>query len=97
VGRQGVGGWHAESALGRVELHPESSQIGEDFSQIVQEGTRLLRFHDDIVHVCVNISADLILQAFFHAPLVGGACIFQAEWHSRVAISPYGVMNEVFI
>jgi hypothetical protein len=60
-----LAGWHAKGALGQVELHPESSRIGEGFSQNIKEGLLLLGFYNNIIHICVNNSADLLLQVFF--------------------------------
>ena len=50
----------------------------------------LLGLHHDVVHVHVDIAAELRQQAFLHAALEGGAGVLQAERHGDVAIRPKG-------
>ena len=50
----------------------------------------LLGLHHDVVHVYVDIAAELRQQAFLHAALEGGAGVLQAERHGDVAIRPKG-------
>ena len=50
----------------------------------------LLGLHHDVVHIDVDIAAELRQQAFLHAALEGGAGVLQAERHGDVAIRPKG-------
>jgi len=48
----------------------------------------LLGFNDHIVHVDLDILADLFLKAGLHAPLIDGASVLQPEGHGVVAVNP---------
>ena len=50
----------------------------------------LLGLHHDVVHVDVDVAAELRQQAFLHAALESGAGVLQAERHGDVAIRPEG-------
>ena len=65
-------------------------EVGECFLQIVEEREVLLGLHHDVVHVHVDVAAELRQQAFLHAALEGGASFLQAEQHGDVAICPKG-------
>ena len=54
-----LSGWDAEDALFRVELDLVFAEVGECFLQIVEEREVLLGLHHDIVHVHVDVLAEL--------------------------------------
>ena len=47
----------------------------------------LLRGHHHIVYVGLHISSQQRCQDLIHQPLIGGACIFQAERHHCVTVT----------
>ena len=50
----------------------------------------LLGLHHDVVHVDVDVAAELRQQAFLHAALEGGDGVLLAKRHGDVAIRPKG-------
>ena len=62
--------WDTEGTLGWIQFDSEPSQIGECFTEIIEQGSALFHLDDDIVHVHLHIFANLIVQAFLHTPLV---------------------------
>jgi hypothetical protein len=62
-------------------------QVCESLLEIVKECSLLLGFHHHIIHICVYVSAYLLVQTSLHAALVSCAYIFEAERHSDIAVS----------
>ena len=51
--------WDPEDALLRVEPDLVFAQIGKRLPQVVEEAEVLLRLDDDVIHIDVDVSADL--------------------------------------
>ena len=50
----------------------------------------LLGLHHDVVHIDVDVAAELRQQAFLHAALENGAGVLQTGRHGDAAIRPKG-------
>ena len=66
-------------ALFRVKLNLVFAEVGECFLQVVEEREVLLGLYHDVVHVNVDIAAELRQQAFLHAALEGGVGFFEEK------------------
>jgi hypothetical protein len=80
--------YHPEGALFRVELDVVAIEIGEGFTQIVEQAIYFSGLDDDVVDVDFDVAAYLLLQAGLHAPLIGGSSILQANGNWHVAVHP---------
>jgi hypothetical protein len=54
---------HPEGAFLRVELDAVAVEVGESFSQVVEQAVCFRSFDDDVVDVDFDVAADLFLQA----------------------------------
>ena len=54
-----LSGWDAEDALFRVELDLAFTEVGECLLHIIKEREVLLGLHHDIVHIHVDVLAEL--------------------------------------
>jgi hypothetical protein len=83
---QKLSSWYPEDALRGVEHHVVLPQIVKGLLQIRYKAILLLRHNGDVVHICVDVSPDLIRQALLHSALIRCSCVFQTEWYCDIAI-----------
>jgi hypothetical protein len=79
---------HPEGALLRVELDVVVVEVGEGFSQVVEQVVCFCGLDDNVVDVDFDVATDLLLQACLHAPLIGGSRIFEPEGHRHITVHP---------
>ena len=80
--------WHAEGALGGVELVSEPPKVRERLLKVIEQASALFCLDDNIVHLYLHIFANLIMQTFLHIALISGASVSQTEGHGQIAINP---------
>ena len=73
-----------------VQLDGVFLQCGECFAEVVKECLFLLGLDDDVVHLYLNIAADLLLQAVLHHTLVCSTRVLEPEGHRRVTVDTKG-------
>ena len=56
----------------------------------------LLSLHHDVVHVNVDVAAELQQQTFLHAALEGGVGVLQPNDMVMWQYAPKGVMKDIF-
>lgn len=71
-----------------VELHVKFVQIIEGLLQVGDEGVSHLGLDDDVIHIGMQVDADLAVRALLNGSMVCSTCIFQPEWHRDIAEGP---------
>ena len=79
---------NTEGTLGQVDLDSESSQVGEGFLMIIEQGSAFFGLDHNIINIHLHIFANLIVQTFLHASLVSCTSISQTKCHSEITINP---------
>lgn len=73
-------------ALQRIQLDAVAVEVVERLAYAVNECGFLLGFDDHVVHIDLDVLADLVLEAGLHAPLAGGTRVLQSEGRGVVAV-----------
>jgi hypothetical protein len=74
-----------EATFLRVQLNVESPKVVEGFFQVGDEATTLLRLHDDVVDINLQVAPYLPFEAELHTPLVSGPCVLPFERYFHIA------------
>ena len=77
--------WHTKYTLGWVKHHPVDPKIVKGLFQIIYRGFLLPGFHNDIIHISINIASNLVVEVVLNTPLVSRLGTFEPERYRHIA------------
>jgi hypothetical protein len=80
----------SEGACLQVQLDVELPKVVKGFLQVGDEATTLLRPHDDVVDIDLQVAPYLPFEVEMHTPPVCGPCILQCERHIHITKTTEG-------
>ena len=76
---------HTKDALSRIKHHFINPEVIKGLHQVINQRLLLSRFHYNIIHIGMNIAADLIMKTILHAALVSRLGALESKGHRYIA------------
>src|SRR3989337_3212042 len=77
--------WHTKDTPGQVKHHLVDPEIVKGLFQIIYQGLLLPGFHNNIIHISMNIASNLVKKAILNTPLISCLGTLEPTRHRYIA------------
>ena len=82
---QELASWDSKNTFGRVKHHFVDPKVIKGLFQICDQGFLFSGLYHNIIHIGVNIAADLFMKTILHTPLISLLGTLEPEGHRHIA------------